>query len=380
MKDRTSRNDQRHTEQPRRQPLVSRRSFLKGMGAAAAGWFVAGCRPAGPAASSPFQQPLARVAIAQADTYDRNLVRQQLETMLDGIGGLDEIIGSGDRVAIKVNLTGGTHFSPPAGVTAVESYLTHPEVVRALCELLRDAGARGLFIVEAVYDPQSYALFGYEELARGIDAKLIDLNAPQPYSDFVSTPVGEGAFLYQHFRLNPILEEIDAFISVAKMKCHYNCGVTNSMKNLIGLVPAQHYRLDPSHWWRSALHGHSNGEAKTRLPRVILDLNRARPVDLALIDGIKTAEGGEVPRGTFKPVQPGILIAGKNPVATDAVATAAMGFDPSVEPPTAPFLRADNYLNMAYALGMGTNRLQEIEVVGASIDNVRYEFQPSQRM
>jgi len=28
-------------------------------------------------------------------------------------------------------------------------------------------------------------------------------------------------------------------------------------------------------------------------------------------------------------------------------------------------------------LGIGTNRLEEIEVVGASIDDVRYEFQPA---
>jgi hypothetical protein len=57
-----------------------------------------------------------------------------------------------------------------------------------------------------------------------------------------------------------------------------------------------------------------------------------------------------------------------------------MGFDPTVEPPTAPFLRGDNYLNLACQLGLGTNRLEEIQVVGASIDDVRYPFQPSWEM
>jgi len=92
--------------------------------------------------------------------YKRDLVRQQVQALLDGLGGLDDVIGSGDRVAIKVNLTSGTHFDPPPGVPATESYLTHPEVVRALGELLRDAGARELFIVEAVYDEESYPLLG----------------------------------------------------------------------------------------------------------------------------------------------------------------------------------------------------------------------------
>jgi uncharacterized protein (DUF362 family) len=369
------------------------------MGATAAGLLAAGClpklpiegpgptstlAPTIPSTSTPAIEPtiprsLSKVAIAQAESYDKALVRRQIQEMLDGLGGLDDVISSGDRVAIKVNLTSGNHFQPPAGVSATESYLTHPEVVRALGELLRDAGARELFIVEAIYDQESYPLFGYEEVAEALDTTLIDLNDPHPYSDFASTTVGEGWFIYEDFVFNRILEEIDAFVSVAKMKCHFDCGVTHSMKNLIGLVPASHYRLSEDHWWRSALHGSGN-EAKSRLPRVILDLNRARPIHLALIDGIKTAEGGEVPRGTFNPVEPGVLIAGKNPVATDAVATATMGFDPTVEPPTPPFLRGDNYLNLAYELGLGTNRLEEIEVVGTSIDDVRYQFEPSRQM
>jgi uncharacterized protein (DUF362 family) len=320
------------------------------MGAAAAGLLVAGCRvqrlveapgltPATPG-TEPISTPRARVAIAQAQSYDRDLVRRRVQALLDRLGGLDDVLSSGDRVAVKVNLTGGNHFTPPLGVTATESYLTHPQVVRALGELLRDAGARELFIVEAVYDSESYRLFGYEEVAKPLAATLIDLNGFHPYSGFASAPVGEGAFIYDAFHFNPILEEIDAFVSVAKMKCHFECGVTHSMKNLIGLVPVMEYRLDGTHWWRSALHGQAD-EIKTRLPRVILDLN---------------------------------------PVATDTVATAAMGFDPTVEPPAPPFLRGDNYLNLAHQLGLGTNRLEEIEVVGASIDEVLYEFEPSREM
>jgi uncharacterized protein (DUF362 family) len=56
----------------------------------------------------------------------------------------------------------------------------------------------------------------------------------------------------KNFSFNHILEEVDAFISVANMKCHFNCGVTHSMKNLIGLVPVNHYRLSEEHWWRPA--------------------------------------------------------------------------------------------------------------------------------
>jgi uncharacterized protein (DUF362 family) len=400
--------------------VISRRSFLRGLGATAAGLLAAGCRPelgsqvveptatptpaptdtptstpttaptdtatpTLPPTATPTTAPtatpghpaLARVAIAEAKSYDRGVIRQQVRTMLDGLGGLGDVIGSGDRVAVKVNLTGGTNYSPPAGLSSTESFLTHPEVVRALLELLRDAGAGEIYVVEAVYDDESYRVFGYEEVATDLGATLVDLNQAAPYADFTAAPVGEGWYIYDRFTFNPVLLEIDAFVSVAKLKCHFNCGITLAMKNLIGLVPAALYARQPDHWWRSAFHGASDEEAGTRLPRVIADLNRARPIHLALIDGIMTGEGGEAPRGSFGPVQPGVLVAGKNPVATDAVAAAVMGFDPTAESPILPFIRADNHLNLAHGLGLGTNRLDEIDVVGASIDDVVYEFEPS---
>lgn len=325
---------------------------------------------------TPSPQPLSRVAIAQASSYDRQLVRQQVEALLDGLGGLQDLIGPGDRVAIKPNLTGGTGVAPPPGVPAIESYITHPEVVRALGELLRDAGAGQLFIVEGVFDPDSYPVWGYEEVAGQLGATLVDLNAPHPYGDFISMPVGEGWFVYQAYTLNPILSEIDAFVSVAKMKCHWSCGLTLSLKNLIGLVPTNYYRCSPDHAYRSDLHG-CDGVFTTRLPRAVIDLARTRPIHLALIDGIRTVEAGEGPWvNTTAPVQPGVLVAGKNPVATDAVSAAVMGFDPTISYPSAPFLRSDNHLSLAHDMGLGTHRLEEIQVVGRSIDEVRYEFRP----
>ncbi len=361
---------------------LSRREALQLVGAALTGLLVGGGsvetptpEPTAIALSTVSRPP---VAIAQATDYDLALLRQRLGDLLDGLGGLADVISAGDRVAIKVNLTSGMYFQPPAGVSAVESYVTHPAVVRVLGELLRDAGARQLYLVEAVYDQESYPAWGYVEVAEALDATLIDLNTPAPYRDFVPRPVGEDGSVYEAFLLHPLLGEVDALISVAKLKCHYHAGVTLSMKNLVGLLPVGPYRLEAGEWWRSALHGPDYG--RRRLPRAIVDLNRACPISLAVIDGIKAAEGGEVPRGSFAPVEPGVLLAGKNALATDAVAAAVMGFDPTADYPAAPFLRGDNHLNLAYESGLGTNRLAEIEVRGASIAEVRVKFAPATAM
>ena len=92
----------------------------------------------------------------------------------------------------------------------------------------------------------------------------------------------------------------------------------------------------------------------------------------AMLDGVRTAQRGEGPwiEGTSS-IAPGVLIAGQDPAATDAVATAAMGYDP-----TAPFLRGDNPLTLARDPGLGTKRPDEIAVVGLAIEEVWVAFAP----
>jgi uncharacterized protein (DUF362 family) len=171
-----------------------------------------------------------------------------------------------------------------------------------------------------------------------------------------------------------LLKDVDVFMSVSKMKNHYLAGVTHTMKNLYGLVPYRFYRLNPQDTYRSAFHG-SEAQQRTRVPRIIVDINRARPIHFSLIDAIKTTEGGEGPWiATINPIQPGLLVAGKNMVATDAVATALMTHDPVGNYPDVPFIRCDNHLNIAAAMGLGSNKLEDIEVVGEEIEKVRVKF------
>jgi uncharacterized protein (DUF362 family) len=361
----------------------SRRSLLKLAGVAAGGAALSGCQslaptPAvSPVLTPPYATPLP-VAIARTATYDPALVRAQTEALFDSLGGIGDVIHPGDKVVVKVNLVGGSAGTlPPPGTTAPESYVTHPAVARAMCELLRDAGAREIYVADSVWAWADFEAWGYPAMLEGSGAVLIDLNRADPYDDYATVPVGPGWFIYESFRFNRLLEEADALVSVTKMKCHYLLGITQSMKNLIGLAPFKFYELKAGDGYRTGMHGRES-EIKTRLPRVVMDLNRARPVNLSLIDGIKTVDGSEGPwNGNLRVQNPGILIGGKNPVATDAVAVAAMGFDPSAEYPNPPFLRAENHLNIARSLGLGSNRLEDIEILGADLDEVKMDFQPA---
>jgi uncharacterized protein (DUF362 family) len=356
---------------------LTRRNFLRSAGLAAVALAAAGCQTSQVVDSSQITNPKATVAIAQAKNYDRKLIRKQVEAMLDGIGGISDVLAHGNRVAIKTNLTGGTSVAGLPGIKEVDSYLTHPEVVRAVCELLRDAGAKELFIVEAVYEEESWPAYGYVDVAKDVGAKLIDLNNHAPYKDFAKVAPGTDKPVYEDYLFNPILNEIDAFVSISKMKCHNNAGVTHTLKNSFGLVPFRFYTLSPDDYHRSALHGPDN-EAKNRVPKVIIDLNKARPINLSIIDGVLTTEAGEGPWiSALTPIKPGVLFAGKDPVATDSIATAAMGFDPLADFPNEPFVNGINHLNLAAKAGMGTNRLDEIKVVGAKLKDVTVKFTTS---
>jgi uncharacterized protein (DUF362 family) len=361
-------------------PQMSRRDFIRTVGLTAAGLLVASCAPAVatgvPAAVKPTGlNPT--VAIARAANYDRKLVKDAVQAALDGIGGVKDVLAHGNRVAIKVNITGSAKMSQVKNLLEAETYITHPEVVRALGELLRDAGVTKLYIVEAVYAKDHWHNYAYDVVAKGLDATLVDLNDTAPYSDFASTPVPSNPYIYDKFSYNHILTDVDAFISVPKMKCHNTLGVTHSMKNLVGTVPFRFYTLNAQDTYRSGFHG-TQDETPVRLPKIVMDLNRARPVNLSLIDGIMTIEGGEGPWiNGLNQVKTGVLLAGKDPVATDAVATSVMNFDPLAEYPNPPFVHAHNHLNMARELGLGTNILSEIKVVGTPVKDVQVQFKVS---
>lgn len=364
---------------------VTRRTFLKMLGGTAAGLVVAGCTPqplathSAPTVAVSTATPTTRptVALLPAEDYSPKRIRQQVQAAFDALGGLSDVVRPGASVAIKVNLTGGVGNENIYGIPRPESYWTHPEVVQALGELILDAGAKTLYIVESVYDPASFPEGGFTDVAKALGATLINLNRPDPYADFATASVGNNWFIYQSFPLHRVLQEIDTFVSVPKLKCHYNCGVTASMKNLIGLAPLSRFVVQGDDNYRHAFHNGPDGqqEPKARLPRIVVDLNRARPIHLALIDAVTTIDVGEgpwVPGTTLQ--HPQVLIASKNALAADAVGAAVMGFDPAADYPTSPFLRGDNYLNLAYEAGLGTNRLSEIDIKGLAIADVRQAF------
>jgi uncharacterized protein (DUF362 family) len=376
-------------------PLFDRREFLHHASAVGAAVLLPGLHTAVRAASKAQTAP---VSIARARTYKPDDLLEKLSAMMDQLGGLGKLV-AGKTVAVKVNLTGDVR-QRALGLPPGRTYHVHPNIVLAMATLLDSAGARRIRFLEGTY--QNKPMEDYL-LAAGWDLKgLAALKARVEYEDTHNLGAGKryhqvkvpwGGSLYPAYLLNHAYVDCDVYLSLAKLKNHATAGVTLSMKNNFGITPtalySHHSRNEKSTSARvevfhkgaerppdgvpQELEPRSPRRPSYRVPRHTVDAVGIRPIDLAIIDGIETVSGGEGPWLKLAAQAPGLLLAGRNAVCTDAVATAVMGYDPAAPAGTGPF-PGDNHLAMAATLGIGSHDPKEIEVLGLPLKDALHPF------
>ena len=353
--------------------------------------------------------PTAPVAIARCQSYETPQLTANLETLFDQLGGIERMV-QGKTVAIKLNLT-GTPSQRYQGMPLGSTHYCHPNVVGVVCALLDKAGVKRIRLVESGFGTamplDEYMLdAGWNVRALKRAATLIEMentNSIGAGSRYATVKVSNGGYMFPSFLLNQAYEDTDVFMTIAKLKNHATCGVTLSLKNSFGITPSSIYGDDAGidepnespKEGRGPLHDGSRQPSKIappekdpssprdsgfRVPHIVADLALARPIDLQIIDGIETMIGGEGPwigDQNLRFGKPGLLIAGRNPVCTDAVATAVMGYDPRATRGTIPFRNCDNTILLAEGHGVGTADLSRIDVRGLSIKDALYPFEPA---
>jgi uncharacterized protein (DUF362 family) len=355
----------------------------------------------GTAAKSPRRSPGAKVAIVRCKSYGQE-IRPALEQCFDLLGGIGALVKN-KSVTLKINLT-GTNFSSFLGRSVGETYMTHPMTVMALASVLFSAGARRLRIVESTTSrsalESTLSLADWDVPALSALGKIEFENTRNLGSgkSYAQLKVQAGGHMFSAFDVNRSYADTDVMISLAKLKNHITAGVTLSMKNLFGITPNSLYGDEAGNEeataGRGPLHnrqgfdkiklpglkpGITSNDPTWRVPRIVADICAARPIDLAIIDGITSMSGGEGPwcgeAGPLKFTTPGVIIAGLNPVSADAVGTAVMGYpDPRARRTRKPFDFCDNHLLLAEQAGVGTADLAQIEALGVAIDKARYNY------
>ena len=241
-------------------------------------------------------------------------------------------LGAGKRlprrglIIVKPNLT---NSSPPPVTTSVQAVEAVYNYCRQNtdCEIAIGEGC-GLGETKDVFRAN-----GYEELARRKGIRLIDFNSgPAEISEC------SRAAHWKKIHL-PVIVRGAYIISVPVLKDHSFTTTTISMKNMFGLAPAPFYK---GNWNKSTLHRPSTD-------RTVVDLCLHKKPDLCLVDAAVALTGMHL-SGVSKKL--GVILAGFDPVAVDAVGSKLLGHDP----------RKIDYLRMAEGL-LGS--MKNIDVINA---------------
>lgn len=268
-----------------------------------------------------------RVAIVRG-ADPRSMAKRAL-----GLIGAEGVISPEDRVLIKPNYI--LPRLPSTGIT------TDPLVVEGVIEFVRACGAESITIGEGgnPETDRAFDITGLRDMATRHNVPLINLNKDEG----VEVEIPSGKALRKVAVARTVLEST-CIVNVPKLKIHHMAQVTLSIKNLMGTIV-----------------GDRGAVMHIKIDEKLVDLASLIRPKLNVIDGIVGSEMDET-RG--RPVPIGVIIAGRDMVATDAVGSAVMGLNP----------KTVRHIRLAAERGLGVGELKEIEVLGEPIKSVRKRF------
>ena len=242
---------------------------------------------------------------------------------------------------------------------------SHADSVRGTIDFLMSAASPPSRIVvaegSAGSTQKAFENFGYLNLQEEYDVeiKFKDLHAETRWVETTIFTQGEKSTTV---RMPRTVTDSPCTISLARAKTHDVCVVTLALKNMImGTL---------CHDDRVLMHGFgAHVDRRQPVEAKLLNINLVRVArylapDISIVDGI-TGLQGNGPGGTDE-IDLDVVAAGIDVYAVDTVMTYIMGFDPE----------AMGVLHYAQRYDLGCTRLDEIDVIGASYQDVRTHFKP----
>jgi uncharacterized protein (DUF362 family) len=214
---------------------------------------------------------------------------------VDLLGGIKAFVKPGDRVVIKPNMS----FNR----TPEQASNTHPDVIRELVILCKEAGAGNILILDhTLSSPQSaMERSGIKPAVDAIENNIVF--SANNYSLYNDVPLAQGDRLRETQILKEVLRS-DVLIAAPVAKSHSSAGVSLSMKGMMGLI-----------WDRWTLH-------RQGLDAGIVDICTVLKADLTVIDGSRVLSTNG-PNGPGKVLKEDTIIASRDMVAADACAVAS---------------------------------------------------------
>jgi uncharacterized protein (DUF362 family) len=268
-------------------------------------------------------------------------IAQAVNAIFEHFGGGGTFLRSSKDVYIKVNAVG---LEP--------NVYTDPEVLRQTILYFKKCGARTIYVIEnctqANFTRLVFQAIGYLKICKETGAIPVFLDETPAIPIFLE---GIEEFIdISRFVFEKLIENgtENLYLSLPKLKTHSMSQVTLSIKNQFGLV---HQRS------RIADHNY-------RIHQKFADIYRVLRPNFALIDGLIATTHGHYPTtyNASKCVVPmDLLIGGSDPLATDVIASALMGFD----------IKDVKHLELSSATGIGQGDIAQINIINKSLFETR---------
>jgi uncharacterized protein (DUF362 family)/NAD-dependent dihydropyrimidine dehydrogenase PreA subunit len=272
------------------------------------------------------------VSIQRLASYDPAAVARAVRVVLEPLGGIAAFVAPGSRVLLKPNL-----LMPSAPERAI---CTHPEILRAVARLAREAGAAA---VEATDSP---GVGSATRCARRLGLDGADPLTVHDADAGIEAQPQERPF--HRFRLIRRVMDADIVINLPKAKTHAQMVITAAVKNSFGVVVG----MEKAQWHFRA------GRSPEDFARLLLHVHDLVAPRLSLLDAVVGMEGNGPSGGEPRPL--GFLMASSNAHALDAILAHIWGLEPA------------RVHTLAVAAGLGLlPPLDRIEVIGARPDDLR---------
>lgn len=276
-----------------------------------------------------------KVSLVKLRDYESKNVYQAVKKSVDLLGGLEKIVKPHAKVFVKIN-----HLSPPSSPNS--AIVTHPAFTKEVLRLLKEFNLK-ITVGDDIQSKQKdgFILSGYRQVCKELEVPLVNLKEIG-----FKEVICHGQILKKVY-ISPLVLESDFILNLPKLKTHSFTIFTGAIKNMFGIIPSG-LRLK-----------YHRQYSKTEIfSQMLVDIFSCAPPHLTIMDAVVAMEGEGPSAGNPRTV--GVILASKNAVALDAVATKITGFNPM-----------DIYTTQnAHQRGLGTAKIEEIEVVGEKIHEV----------
>ena len=239
------------------------------------------------------------------------------------LGGMKTFVGKGDKVVIKPNI--GWDRTPEMAAC------TNPEVVKALVELVLDAGAKKAIVIDNTTNQakRCYVRSGIQEAVKQAGGDMLFVDDHR-----IKKTALKGAWLKEWDVVLDVVEA-DKIINVPIAKHHSLCRLTMGMKNWLGAIGGARNQLHQS------------------LDQAVVDLSAFFKPQLTVLDAYRILVRNGPQGGRISDTQlVKTVVAGTDPVAVDAMGAAFFEVAPRELP----------YLRLARERGLGEFELEKVRL------------------